>query len=331
MAETIISLMKIKGSVFPINLNPLILVHVLATQQKASLSNAGGASAIIMKIQQITLRLFHLLVTSLVVHASLEYVVEYPEPGRRVAARNAAFERRQRSQVGARDVTELEKRACNADNVLRALQANSASASPFCVSFNHIPTATVTVTPATAHPVVKTTTVTFTRTIYPGGRALESITLPYYVQTFPASRVSSGCSCLSVTPSPVTVSTNLPTITSTTTATATKTLSGYCATATPYVGAGSLGTGQQGQGIENPPGINNAYDCCVKCQTGFPQYNCVVWIAGAGYCDILNEIPTSGGSTCAVSGETANVGISAGYDGLGGTGPCAGQINVYNQ
>ncbi|KAI9696479.1 MAG: hypothetical protein M1836_005757 [Candelina mexicana] len=284
-----------------------------------------------MKIQQLIPAFLQLLIASPVVYANVEYVVEYPDPGRRLAARNEAFERRHRSQAEARDVTELDKRACNADNVLRALQANRASASPFCISFNHIPTATVTVTPTTAHPVVKTTTVTFTRTVYPNGRALESITLPYYVQNYPATRVSSGCSCLSVTPSTVTVITTLPTITSTTTTTATSTLSGTCATATPYVGAGSLGTGQQGQGIESPPGINNAYDCCVKCQTGFPQYNCVVWVAGAGYCNILNEIPTSGGSTCAVSGETANVGISAGYDGLGGPGPCAGQINVYNQ
>lgn len=39
-----------------------------------------------------------------------------------------------------------EKRlVCNQDNVLRALQANSAAASPFCVTFGHIPIPTITV------------------------------------------------------------------------------------------------------------------------------------------------------------------------------------------
>ena len=40
----------------------------------------------------------------------------------------------------------LEKRlVCNQDNVLRALQANSAAAAPFCVTFGHIPIPTITV------------------------------------------------------------------------------------------------------------------------------------------------------------------------------------------
>lgn len=39
-----------------------------------------------------------------------------------------------------------EKRlVCNQDNVLRALQANSAAAAPFCVTFGHIPIPTITV------------------------------------------------------------------------------------------------------------------------------------------------------------------------------------------
>lgn len=39
-----------------------------------------------------------------------------------------------------------EKRlVCNQDNVLRALLANSAAASPFCVTFGHIPIPTITV------------------------------------------------------------------------------------------------------------------------------------------------------------------------------------------
>ena len=39
-----------------------------------------------------------------------------------------------------------EKRlVCNQDNVLRALQANSAAAAPFCVTFAHIPIPTITI------------------------------------------------------------------------------------------------------------------------------------------------------------------------------------------
>ncbi|KAL8708959.1 MAG: hypothetical protein Q9225_007530, partial [Loekoesia sp. 1 TL-2023] len=39
-----------------------------------------------------------------------------------------------------------EKRlVCNQDNVLRALQANSVAASPFCVTFAHYPIPTTTV------------------------------------------------------------------------------------------------------------------------------------------------------------------------------------------
>ena len=107
-----------------------------------------------MKIQQLIPALLQLLIASPLVCASVDYVVEYPDEGRRVAARNAAFERRQRSQAEARDATELEKRACYADNELRALQANAASASPFCISFIHIPTKTVTVTAAKPTAVV---------------------------------------------------------------------------------------------------------------------------------------------------------------------------------
>ena len=47
------------------------------------------------------------------------------------------------AQVG---VGSHEKRlVCNQDNVLRALQANSAVAAPFCVTFGHIPIPTITV------------------------------------------------------------------------------------------------------------------------------------------------------------------------------------------
>ncbi|KAL9052585.1 MAG: hypothetical protein Q9206_004261, partial [Seirophora lacunosa] len=84
---------------------------------------------------------------------------------------------------------------CNADNVLRALQANSAKASPFCSTY----------------------------TLPPPGQPL-----PTYVSQYPASRVSSGCSCL-VTPGPTTLQTSttssLSTLSPSTTITTTSTAS----------------------------------------------------------------------------------------------------------
>ena len=64
--------------------------------------------------------------------------------------------------------------ACNADNVLRALQVNKASASPFCSTYIVLP---------------------------------PNQPLPTYVSQYPASRVSSGCSCL-ITPGPTTLTTS---------------------------------------------------------------------------------------------------------------------------
>lgn len=59
--------------------------------------------------------------------------------------------------------------ACNADNVLRALRNNAANASPFCSTYTNQP-------------------------------------LPTYISQYPASRISSACSCL-ITPSPTPTST----------------------------------------------------------------------------------------------------------------------------
>lgn len=63
---------------------------------------------------------------------------------------------------------------CNADNVLRALQVNKVKASPFCSTY----------------------------TLPPPDQPL-----PTYVSQYPASRVSSGCSCL-ITPGPTTLTTS---------------------------------------------------------------------------------------------------------------------------
>ena len=48
-----------------------------------------------------------------------------------------------------------EKRlVCSQDNVLRALQSHSAAASPFCVTFGHIPIPTITVPVKGVKPTV---------------------------------------------------------------------------------------------------------------------------------------------------------------------------------
>ena len=78
---------------------------------------------------------------------------------------------------------------CNADNVLRALRVNSAKASPFCSTYTRPP---------------------------------PNQPLPTYVSQYPASRVSSGCSCLITSTSLTSTSTTLRTST-TTTASATPT------------------------------------------------------------------------------------------------------------
>ena len=73
---------------------------------------------------------------------------------------------------------------CNADNVLRALRANSAQASPFCSTY----------------------------TLPPPNQPL-----PTYVSQYPASRVSSACTCLITTTTTSTATTLTTSTTSTTT------------------------------------------------------------------------------------------------------------------
>ncbi|KAI4144732.1 MAG: hypothetical protein L6R39_004061 [Caloplaca ligustica] len=96
--------------------------------------------------------------------------------------------------------------ACNADNVLRALRANSASASPFCSTY----------------------------TLPPPNQPL-----PTYVSAYPASRVSSACSCLitptlttSMTASTTAISTSSTTSPATLTSSTSQTLSSTTTTST---------------------------------------------------------------------------------------------------
>ena len=48
----------------------------------------------------------------------------------------------------------LDKRVCNQDNVLRALEAHSSAASTFCATYNHMTTPSTTVTEPGATPIV---------------------------------------------------------------------------------------------------------------------------------------------------------------------------------
>ncbi|KAH7309822.1 hypothetical protein B0I35DRAFT_490443 [Stachybotrys elegans] len=131
--------------------------------------------------------------------------------------------------------SQFQKRAmvCNADNALRALRATkrAAIATPFCQQYISIPTstATVTVTPSTliSSTAIVTETDVYTEFAYEThvytvtvdktsiATVTETVVVPYqlskrtevpvpdFMQTYPASRISSACSCL-VVPSPST-------------------------------------------------------------------------------------------------------------------------------
>ncbi|KAL8721022.1 MAG: hypothetical protein Q9181_007798 [Wetmoreana brouardii] len=88
---------------------------------------------------------------------------------------------------------------CNADNVLRALRANSAKASPFCSTY----------------------------TLPPPNQPL-----PTYVSAYPASRVSSACSCF-ITPGPTTLATTTTSLSTTPTSSTTSTTTSTTPTQTP--------------------------------------------------------------------------------------------------
>lgn len=134
------------------------------------------------------------------------------------------------------DAALAKKAVCYSDNVLRALRANSASASPFCSSLIDIPGTTtfksvagVTATtyglllslpmkiPASPHSSVAnalfcSVAVTSTRvsTITPNFPS----PLPTYVSQYSTAQVSSACSCLSVPTSTETYTASTSTVVS---------------------------------------------------------------------------------------------------------------------
>jgi hypothetical protein len=87
----------------------------------------------------------------------------------------------------------VERSGCNADNALRALRATqrAAVATPFCRAYIDIPTVTITVTA--------------TPTVVPERLARQSsVPIPTFISQYPASRISSACSCLSLPPATAT-------------------------------------------------------------------------------------------------------------------------------
>ncbi|RKU48444.1 hypothetical protein DL546_001157 [Coniochaeta pulveracea] len=87
----------------------------------------------------------------------------------------------------------VERNGCNADNALRALRATQRAplATTFCRAYIDIPTVTVTVT--------ATPSVALERL----GRR-SSVPVPDFMSQYPASRISSACSCLSLPPATTT-------------------------------------------------------------------------------------------------------------------------------
>ncbi|PMD12375.1 hypothetical protein NA56DRAFT_756665 [Hyaloscypha hepaticicola] len=225
----------------------------------------------------------------------------------------------------------LEERTngCNADNCLRALLRYSAQAVPFCSSYISIPVVTVTVTgsatatqtatitipttafaTATSVTVVDVTTTVSAPIIAPrdvvfgqfATVAARDAPLPTYVSQYPASRVSSACSCLSVTPSTRTISTTITStasttlsVTSTETDTVTTTTTSYDTVATVTVNnLCSVGYNAAGNGEGNVVvrvTATSAADCCAQCQIGT---NCVANAYVGGICQLLTRSTTAG-------------------------------------
>ncbi|KAE9371414.1 hypothetical protein N431DRAFT_24191 [Stipitochalara longipes BDJ] len=136
------------------------------------------------------------------------------------------------------------KNTCNRDNLLRCFDPTAASASPtrasataFCSSYLSIPVVTSTVSIITSTTTTATVTA-YTTTLEPLTTTLAplvkkstktSTNLLACAVTYPASQISSACSCLSITPS-----TQLVTALSTTTILATTTTTDIItSTATP--------------------------------------------------------------------------------------------------
>ncbi|KAI9863057.1 MAG: hypothetical protein M1824_000745 [Vezdaea acicularis] len=225
---------------------------------------------------------------------------------------------------------DLENRAaCNADNLLRALRANAAAATPFCRTFIGIGTITKTTSPPGVTATVVSYTVGEGLSYFPGGTKIESIPIPTFVETYPASRISSGCSCLSAPSATTTVTLTSGTNYFTVTSTYTATVSGACATPTPYLGGFELGSADPNVTVGAGYG-NNAYDCCFYCNVIPETNNCLAWVSTPGSCLFLKGPFQYLGPPCPQGLKNGAVGVNVAKhpNNFGGNGPCAGTITV---
>ncbi|MCJ1242357.1 hypothetical protein MMC14_010365 [Varicellaria rhodocarpa] len=257
-----------------------------------------------------------------------------------------------------------ERAACNQDNVLRALLANSADATGFCSTYINIKDATATVLGTNYPPTpITETTATHTLTAYTYPPTYLPYVLPTYLFSYPTpSRISSACSCLSIKPSTYTDYEyySTPTATTITTTTTTALVTGPCATQTLYPGAYKL---------TSPPSPSNNNDtfeysiggpsqqdtypnfsvsnCCSACsafnpfpnaQGGLVQGffgNCIGFrVEGSGECTLLLQGSVGAGylgGKCEVDGYQPGV---LNVDGkrypyaVGGRGQCASSFGV---
>ena len=204
-----------------------------------------------------------------------------------------------------------------------------------------------------------TSTVTSVISNYPNGVHLQSLSKPSFLISYSATRISSGCSCLSLTPPTTTITATGSTVVSNplhshfhltsypihtlstksnpiqktvyTTQTSTTTLSGPCATNTPYLNAIALNPAPDNMAADATTEfsfLNNAFDCCNECQNGgmyFP--NCVAYVAFQGTCTLVFNRGMVTGPACG-NGDATVVEKASEPDGLGGTGPCGTHITV---
>lgn len=247
-----------------------------------------------------------------------------------------------------------ERAACQVDNVVRALRRFSTDAIPFCSSYIKIPVVTVTITGSvtatnTATITIPTTTfatstsvtvldVTTTAQVAKRGaifgryRPSAVGQLPTYVSQYPASRISSACSCLSILPSTTTTSTTATSmttatasVTSTETDTVTTTTTSYDVVATEIannicgVSYSSYSLSTSYYSIHSQ--ATSTLDCCQQCQN---KSDCLVNHFDGGICELV--INTNSSPNMILSCPSGTMTTYFGRAVSGGTvfaGPCA--------
>ena len=114
------------------------------------------------------------------------------------------------------------------------------------------------------------------------------------------------------------------------TPTFTSTLSGPCATQTPYPCAVNYTIPYGGNSANGTAlfSIDNAYACCTECQPNMYFPACIAWLGGPGYCEILYTPPTPTSAACGDGDTTVFEDQVLAPDDLGGLGHCAGNIAV---